>query len=73
MTAQPPESTGPGSAAEPTDARRSQAAVQPGTAPEETISRRAEAARAKVAELGVSQADVADAIRWARSTEPPSG
>ncbi len=57
----------------PTAANRSQAAEQPGGAPDEVISRPAEAARAKVAKLGVSEADVADAIRWARSTEHSSG
>lgn len=39
------------------------------TVPLEVRARRANAARARIAELGVSEGDVADAIRWARSTE----
>lgn len=72
VAAQPAESTRPGTADMPTDANRPQAAERPGGAPEEASSRPADTVRAKIAELGISEADVGDAIRWARSTEQPS-
>lgn len=71
-TAQPQKPTRPEAVDTPTDAMRSQTGRQPGETPEE-VSRPADTARAKIAKLGVSEADVVDAIRWARSTEQPSG
>lgn len=40
---------------------------------DEESPKRADAARAKLAERGVSEEDIADAVRWARSTEQSSG
>lgn len=61
----------PGAPDPSSDAMRSQAARQPRGAPEES-SRLADTTRAKIADLGISETDVAAAIRWARSTEQPS-
>lgn len=71
-TTQPQKPTRPEAVDTPTGAMRSQTARQPDVAPAEASLRPADIARAKIAKLGVSEADVVDAIRWARSTEQPS-
>ena len=39
------------------------------TDPAEVRARRADTVRGKIARSGISEANIADAIRWARSTE----
>lgn len=73
VTTQQPKSTRHKASEASSDLIRSQAAEQPGVASAETSSSPADIARAKLAELSVSEADVAAAIRWARSTERASG
>lgn len=73
-TAQPQKPTRSEPADTPTGPIRSRTAEQQSIAPVGRSSRPADAARAKIAKLGISEADVAAAIRWARSTEhPPPG
>lgn len=67
-TARPEKSMRPGAPDPSTDAMRSQTVRQPRGAPEES-SRPADTTRAKIEDLGISETDVAAAIRWARSTE----
>ena len=71
-TAPPRKSTGPEASDTTTDPIRSQPAERQGIAPAEPSARSADIARTKIADLGISEVDVADAIRWARSTEQSS-